>query len=73
VSIQQHAVTRKQTGVKLDKQQGYEQVTSKYTSHKSYLAVKTDTVTPHDNPENLILIVEREHVNRCCFTRQQRD
>jgi len=35
VYIQLHSVIRQQTGVKLDKQHGYEQVTSEYTSHKT--------------------------------------
>ena len=55
VFIQLHSVIRKQTRVKLDKKHGYAQVTSQYTSHKIYLAVKTVITTPHDNLENLIL------------------
>jgi len=55
VCIQLHSVIRKQTAVKLDKQQGYEQVTSEYTSHNSYLAIKTDTTVSQNKPENLIL------------------
>jgi len=55
VCIQLRSVIRKQTAVRLDKQQGYEQVTSEYTSHKSYLAVKNYSTVPHDNPENLVL------------------
>jgi hypothetical protein len=50
-----HSAIRKQTGVKLDKQHGYEKITSEYTSHKSYLAAKTDTTVPHDKSENLFL------------------
>jgi hypothetical protein len=55
VRIHLYSITRKKTGLKLDKQHGYEQVTSEYTSHKSYLAIKTDTTVPHNNPENLVL------------------
>jgi len=68
VYIQLHSVIHKQTGVKLDKQHGYEQVTSEYTSHKSSLGTKTNTTVKHDNPETSSLIVEMEDVNRyCCF------
>jgi len=68
VYIQLHSVIRKQTGVKLDKQHGYEQVTSEYTSHKSTLETKTNTPVKHDNPETSSLIVEMEQVNRYyCF------
>jgi len=55
VCIQLHSIIRKQTGVKLQKQHGYEQVTSEYTSHKSYLAVRTDTAIPQNKSENLVL------------------
>jgi len=55
VCIQLHSIIRKQTGVKLDKKHGYEQVTSEYTGHKIYLEIETDRTVPHNNPENLIL------------------
>ena len=55
VYIQLHSIILKQTGVKLDKQHGYEQITSDNTSHKSYLAVKTDTTVPQNKLENLVL------------------
>jgi hypothetical protein len=55
VYIQLHSIIKKQTGVKLDKQHGYEQVTSDNTSHKSYLALKIDKTLPQNKLENLVL------------------
>jgi hypothetical protein len=72
VSIQLHSALRKQTGVKYDKQHGYEKFTSEYASHKSYVAVKPDKTVPHNNPEKLVLDSGKEHVNRYCFFRRQR-
>lgn len=40
VYVQLHSVMVKQRGVKFDKQHGCEKVTSEYTTHKSYLAIK---------------------------------